>query len=135
MSEIKKERTFALEYKGTHTLNFEQFANVMRRIGDVLDSEIGSNWCASACWDTDQEKTLFGGWIPCAERLPDKDGTYLVTERNYHDGQTPYIKKAIVHPLCFAGGKWLDNARIFSKERSNVIAWKTMPEPYIADEN
>ena len=60
-------------------------------------------------------------WIPCSERLPDKDGWYWVTEDKPYSGVTPLA--------CFntETGRF---SRPFSY--SEVVAWmpSNMPEPY-----
>ena len=56
-------------------------------------------------------------WIPCSERLPDKDGIYLVTHRKFG--------KLEVTWNIFYGGEhasWLWN--------DEIIAWMPLPEPY-----
>ena len=50
-------------------------------------------------------------WIPCSERLPDKNGKYLVVGR----------QKAI-NILKFDGGRWYG--------KWGVVAWMPLPEPY-----
>ena len=56
-------------------------------------------------------------WIPCSERLPEKDGRYLVTCRNW--------------------GAWTVDWNIWHNEpkqswvyEQGVIAWMPLPEPY-----
>ena len=56
-------------------------------------------------------------WIPCSERLPEKDGRYLVTCRNW--------------------GAWVVDWNIWHNEpkqswvyEQGVIAWMPLPEPY-----
>ena len=65
------------------------------------------------------------GWIPCSERLPSKNGKYIVTEKRYavddknHDGKYDVIVEEVY--WC---GKW-DRAKFFE-----VTAWMFLPEPY-----
>lgn len=59
-------------------------------------------------------------WIPCSERLPEKNGNYLVTvEAN--DG-TASIKFQMVDHY---GPDWLHE-----EKHEKVIAWMPLPEPY-----
>lgn len=61
-------------------------------------------------------------WIPCSERLPDKDGIYLVTHRKFG--------KLEVTWNIFYGGEhasWLWN--------DEIIAWMPLPEPYKGEES
>ena len=75
-------------------------------------------------WNMERSVTDYGGgWIPCSERLPEKNGTYLVTyrddlvgiyviERKYYNGKfepMPYSEK-------HTGRK--------------ALAWQPFPEPY-----
>lgn len=61
-------------------------------------------------------------WIPCSERLPDKDGRYLTTNSMI--------------------GKWIVDWNIWTNEpkpswlyNHGVIAWMPLPEPYEEIEN
>lgn len=64
-------------------------------------------------------------WIPCNERLPSKNGKYIVTEKRYaaddknHDGKYDVIVEEV-----YWYGKW-DRAKFFE-----VTAWMFLPEPY-----
>lgn len=56
------------------------------------------------------------GWIPCDERMPDKDGHYLVT-LDFDYGRA-------IEMGWLLGGEWVN-------ENSHVtIAWQPLPEPY-----
>lgn len=59
-------------------------------------------------------------WIPCSERLPDKNGEYLIT-LEMMDGTFE------VDIEMFNGKKW----NYYNK--SEVIAWTKLPEPYKAE--
>lgn len=68
------------------------------------------------CWGCNCPKMerMTAKWIPCSERLPDKDGRYLYyseTKGYYNIGIDMYI-----------GGEW-----ILPLE---VVAWMPLPEPY-----
>lgn len=63
---------------------------------------------AATSWNTRN------AWIPCAERNPEKDGKYLITER-YHP--TGYL----VGIATFLHNKWYS---------SNVVAWQEIPEAF-----
>lgn len=80
-----------------------------------------------------------GRWIPCSERLPEKDGDYIVTfEKGYASdygldpiGIAPFEvdcegfgfwqEDFDMHTLGSLGTDWVD---------INVIAWMEKPEPY-----
>ena len=79
-----------------------------------------------------------GGWIPCTERMPDKDGDYLVTfEHGYRDdyGLDP-IGIAPFEVDCEGFGFWqeqFDRVSLGSLGSDwvdiNVVAWMPLPEP------
>lgn len=56
-----------------------------------------------------------GEWIPCNERLPDKDGKYLITWHSPR-GKDHICEKA------FTNGSW--------NSSFNITAWMPFPEPY-----
>lgn len=63
------------------------------------------------------------GWISCSERLPEKNGMYLVTQKRYSLDtrrmigiETDYVQ--------FSCGEWC-RARFLE-----VIAWQPLPTPY-----
>ena len=58
-----------------------------------------------------------GGWIPCSERLPEKDGNYLITF------------KGRVYEAYYQDGFWLDPIEFYRVYRS-VTAWQPLPAPY-----
>lgn len=59
-----------------------------------------------------QEKV--SDWIPCSERLPDKEGKYLVILRKFNT-------------ITFADFKDMKNNPHFN---APVIAWQALPIPY-----
>jgi len=63
-----------------------------------------------------------GGWIPCSERLPDKDGFYMVTI----DGELVGDTKPFAGLAEFEKGEWVDN----EDDYQCVLAWMPLPEPY-----
>lgn len=60
-----------------------------------------------------------GGWIPCSERLPEKEGFYLVTM----DGEICGVDHVFTTICGFECGEW-DEGKIF--------AWQRLPDPYEA---
>lgn len=64
-------------------------------------------------------------WISVKDRLPDKRGKYIVTEKVYSLDRTLSDKYQIeVEEVEFYGDRW--NRAKFIK----VIAWQPLPEPY-----
>lgn len=58
------------------------------------------------------------GWIPCSERLPDKEGTYLVTLKKWET-------------ITFARFTDIKTNPHFN---APVIAWMPLPEPYTEEQ-
>lgn len=78
--------------------------------------------------DKDNADRPQGEWIPCSERLPEKDGSYLVCW-NYRN----------MDVLMWADG-WNCIRRIDGKvdrnseiDGANITAWMPLPEPYRED--
>ena len=71
-------------------------------------------WMLLKCAD----EKINGGWIPVTERLPKKDGLYLVSVKNDHLRR--YSK------TC-----WYSNKNWFA--RQDVVAWQLLPQPYTAE--
>lgn len=68
------------------------------------------------------------GWIPCSERLPDKGGTYLVTQERYRLDDRLY-KKPVVVETAFAEFNFMND--VWNRARHlKVTAWMPLPEPY-----
>ena len=57
-------------------------------------------------------------WIPCSEKLPDKDGLYLVTDDS--GGVKETHESWFIE--CYDG--------TLSWDLANVTAWMPLPEPY-----
>ena len=62
---------------------------------------------------------ISSGWIPCSERLPDKEGTYLVTLKKWET-------------ITFARFTDIKTNPHFN---APVIAWMPLPEPYTEEQN
>ena len=84
--------------------------------GKVLDR-------LAAYEDTGMEPEQIHGWIPVWERLPDKNGCYLISYTDY-DNKTDEIAKV---EICeFAK----DNDIDVEFWKSGFDAWMPLPEPY-----
>lgn len=70
-----------------------------------------------------EEQTKIGGWIPCSERLPDKDGEYICTQKIYNLSNGKLSGKS-VELVEFCNGKWRRAKHL------KVIAWQPLPEEY-----
>lgn len=74
------------------------------------------------------------GWIPVSQRLPEKDGRYLVTFKNGIKvcmvGYGSCMRTALGYPI---GHGWysLEEAQYYAED--SIIAWMPLPEPYKED--
>ena len=69
-------------------------------------------------------------WIPVTERLPEKDGCYLVYAPQYRGGSS--TAKEWHNGVMFSGhkkGKWSIEHGYYRRPGC-VIAWMPIPEPY-----
>lgn len=67
-------------------------------------------------------------WIPISERLPEKDGDYLVTMVMPGDiGGNPYTNWIC---WCSEAQEWTDTDGSAILEQDIVLAWREIPEPY-----
>lgn len=67
-----------------------------------------------------------GEWIPCSERMPEKDGRYYVTRQDYVT-QTDFTDI-----LWYEKGIWWN--RQYTGDFA-VIAWQPLPEPWKGADN
>ena len=65
-----------------------------------------------------------GCWIPCSERLPEKNGMYLCTQNNYDLVTNKNIIRVSTELVEFYNGKW--------RRAKNLVVthWQPLPEPY-----
>lgn len=76
-------------------------------------------------------KHMNDGWIPVEERLPEREGRYLVTFRNPRNvGLVGYgtCRRDLFGREIGFGWYDLHEAEYFSRDA--VIAWMPLPEPY-----
>ena len=98
---------------------------------DKLKEYVNSKSTHFLCeWDTagvliaiDAQETVEQKWILCSERLPDKNGMYLVTQIT-HSVSTEKPIATTTEYVEFADGKWRRNKYL------KVVAWMPLPEPY-----
>lgn len=62
-------------------------------------------------------------WVPVTEKLPTKEGLYIVTM----DGEIAGQKEPFASTNYFENGQWDDG--------DSVIAWMRLPEPYRPKDN
>lgn len=81
------------------------------------------DYAIDALIEVEKEKEEAGKWIPCSERLPDKNGEYLVT---YRDD----IVENYVIVRNFYNGKFEPMPWSEKHIGRKVLAWQPLPEPY-----
>ena len=65
-----------------------------------------------------------GDWIPCNERLPEKNGMYLCTQNTYDLATNKKIIRVSTELVEFYDGKW-------RRAKNLVIThWQPKPEPF-----
>ena len=64
------------------------------------------------------------GWIPCSERLPEKNGMYLCTQNTYDLATNKKIIRVSTELVEFYDGKW--------RRAKNLVVthWQSLPEPF-----
>ena len=76
------------------------------------------------------KKQATSDWIPCSDRLPDRNGTYLITVSSYDE--TASIEYITVDHGNSDGGFLHFETKKNPKAKSGkvVTAWMPLPEPY-----
>lgn len=64
------------------------------------------------------------GWIPCSERLPDKNGMYLCSQNTYDIVTNKKLIDISTEYVEFYDGKWMRAKNLV------VTHWQPLPEPY-----
>ena len=73
-------------------------------------------------------------WIPCSERLPEKNGIYIVDDRVFN---SPWIHTAGFEVSSQA---WCENHGVYYDDKygryedGRVTAWQPLPEPWEGEE-
>ena len=96
----------------------KKLINHLQRAVSASDNPNFTNGLLSAI-DIVKMQPEIGGWIPCSERLPVENGTYLAS---YED--CPVL-------MDWFNGKWFFYARNPAVEETGTIqAWMPLPKPY-----
>ena len=74
-------------------------------------------------------------WIPCSERLPERNGVYLVTVQNAEEGWAFVIHAwfNIEIPLIYGRKGWTPLNEFYdlaNQVRPDIVAWMPLPEPW-----
>lgn len=68
-------------------------------------------------------------WIPCSEKLPDKNDSYLVTICNY-DETASINYRSIDHGNSDGSFLHCGTKKPRTKRGEYIVAWMPLPEPY-----
>jgi len=79
---------------------------------------------SDACFFIENAEEV-GRWIPCSERLPEKDDRYIVT----FVGST-----TTVDLREFSDGRWCDYRFVPLADQEQIVAWMEKPKPYRREE-
>ena len=113
-----------------------------------MDDNISRQWlmeCVNEGWikfDTEKDENRFmhlvrdiapsvqpeQRWIPCSERLPEEDGQYLITVKYKHVNDS-YEDVYAEHGEWY-DGRWDMFCFGHCGEVEDIIAWRSLPEPY-----
>lgn len=75
------------------------------------------------------------GWIPCSERLPEKDGIYIVDDRVFN---SPWIHTA---GFKVSSQAWCENHGVYYDDKygryedGRVTAWQPLPAPWEGEDD
>lgn len=113
-------------------MNYEQQIKEFDEILSNREIQYTANFRSTACKllalakKMQEEMASFQlmSWIPCSERLPEKNGYYRCTWEHF------LRKSRHVDDFCFVDGKWQNR---HERETDEVIAWTPSPEPYMGD--
>lgn len=103
-------------------------AYVCRSPESMTDSEVEA--ACMAIIETIKEMPKVGEWIPCSERLPEKNGIYIVDDRAFN---SPWIHTAGFEVSSQA---WCENHGVYYDDKygryedGRVTAWQPLPEPW-----
>ena len=74
-------------------------------------------------------------WIPCKERLPEKDGKYLCFY-DFKEGTNDYLVLYYVTRSDWLENGWHKLNDVFDRITdwsADMVAWMPLPEPYTED--
>lgn len=79
--------------------------------------------------DTIKRQPKVGEWILCSERLPERNGTYLVTICSY-DETANINYMAVEHGNSNGSFLHYETQKPRTKKGEYIVAWMSLPEPY-----
>lgn len=91
--------------------------------------------CVSMIMEIDETPTIEPEqrWIPCSERLPEKEGWYITTVESEKTGKRRIENDLFAVDIALAHGHTPNK---FCKDgyRQRTVAWMPFPEPYCGGE-
>lgn len=102
------------QYENRHTLHHDEW-------------NVGIDQAIEIVNKMDEEYN--NGWIPCSERLPNKEEFLKAYIRNKYGAEFIVMIEGANRPTTLyltSDGLWVDDCRNVHE----VIAWKPLPEPY-----
>lgn len=90
----------------------EKLIDELKQNGMIADNDYGNSMV-----DMIENQPKIGGWIPCSERLPEENKEVICC-----------FKSGIVEALVFYNCKF--HGKVYAYEKSDIIAWQPLPEPY-----
>lgn len=104
-------------FRGRYGMNeLEDAVDVAIKALETHEERTETHACESKSCETHEERTAEPCWIPVSERLPEKNGEYLITGR-----------QGAVNKRRYHDGHWYGNW--------SVLAWMPLPEPYRESED
>ena len=105
------------------------FEKILERLEEERHPEICGGW---ETMRIDRAKEIVhevaeeynNGWIPCSERLPDKNGMYLCSQNTYDIVTNKKLIDISTEYVEFYDGKWMRAKNLV------VTHWQPLPEPY-----
>ena len=104
----------------------KEFDKIINHIKDIADYNGDAYIDSSDIIEIVQEvaEEYNNGWIPCGERLPEKNGMYLCTQNSYDLATNKNIIRVSTELVEFYNGKW--------RRAKNLVVthWQPLPEPF-----
>ena len=91
---------------------YNRFYDTISRAADTIES-----LCAKLANMERSAEDCGGGWILCSERLPEENEEVICC-----------FKSGVVKALVLFNCKF--HGKVYAYEKSDIIAWKPLPEPY-----
>lgn len=117
---VKKIRIYEREYRSGDNLGraIVETEEILKEAADIIEELsaklAGANMERSEQYYNDVPDINVGSWIPVSEKLPDEEGSYLVT---FDDG---YVSSAPFYDEDWE--LWCDSGE--------PVAWMPLPQPY-----